>query len=117
MSIGALRALVVATNFDHLSVPATVRRPEPDDTPIETEVIWLTDDVSAIPPGQEFNRRDRRRVLALKVADVPTVPYGTRITAALNTDGADDQGWIVDGIDRYEAEHVRVVVRPDDEAS
>jgi len=111
MAIGEIRALVVATNFANLSVAATVTRP--DETPIETIAIWLTDETEDRPTGQDFSRRDRRRVLALKTADVPTVPLGTRITAALPVVDASDQGWVVDGFDRYEAEHVRVVVVPD----
>lgn len=108
MGIAELRALVVATNFANLSVPATVT--VPDGTPVETTVIWSTDETEDRPGGQDFSRRDRRRVLSILKADVPEVPLETVVTAALPVVGAVAQDWKVDGFDRYEAEHTRVVV-------
>jgi hypothetical protein len=105
----AWRAMVVDLNFATLGVAATVTRPAPDDTPIETTAIWVTPTTQDVPGRPEYQRRDPIRVMALKHVDVPTVPKGTRIEAA-ERDGEDARTWRVDAVERVEADHVRVIV-------
>lgn len=113
--LSTLRGLVVAQNVRTFGVPATVTRPAPDDTPIETSgAIWVTPVTEEQPSGVAFSRRERRRVLALLTSEVPTVPRGTVIEAPDERDG-DTQRWVVQSVEIAEAEHVRVVVVPADE--
>lgn len=109
MDNGPLRALVLDINLTTHGVPATVTRPFPDDTPIVTRGIWLTWDTDAPPTGTEFQRREPRKVLALRRLDVPTVPRGTVILAP-QKGGDTVQAWRVDGTETVFADHVRVIV-------
>src|SRR3990167_3916030 len=109
MSVAALRALVRDVNFATHGVAATVTRPAPDDAPITTTVIWLVPVADQAPGGAEMGRMDHRRVLAVRRDEVPTVPRGTRISAAELPDGT-VLDWIVDGTDRVEPGHVIVLV-------
>jgi hypothetical protein len=110
-----LRALALDLNLSAHGVDVTVTRPAPDDTAIATRGIWLTTETVDVPAG-EFSRREPRRVMALRRANVPTVPRGTLIEAPEKSGDAVTV-WRVDGIDRLEADHVRVIVLPvgDDE--
>ena len=94
-------------------VPATVTRPEPDDTPIETTVIWVPPIPTDFPPGFDAQRQEPQRILALPLVDVPTAPRGTLIEAPDVLNG-EAQRWLVDGFDRYEFDAMRVVVVPDE---
>lgn len=112
----ALMGVLREVQFDlqPRAVDATVTRPFPDDTPIETRVIWLAPITGGVPTGLEFQRRDVRRVLAVRRDEVETVPRGTFIEAPEHP-GQDDQRWRVDAIDAEFPDHVRVVVVPDPE--
>ena len=120
MDILALRGLVVASNFSAFSVPATVTRPFPDDTPIMTTAIWCTPGNSTQvfmdsgPASFDMQRREKHRVVALMVADVQTVPRGTRIDAA-ESNGGPVQAWRVDGTEYADAFHRRLNVVPETE--
>lgn len=110
MSNSALRALVLTSNISAFGVTATVTRPAPDDTPIETTVLWATPATEDRPIGSsDFVRREQRRTVALLTADVPTCPKGTVIDAADERNGT-VRRWRVQGIDVIEAEHVRAIV-------
>jgi hypothetical protein len=119
MSYADRRAKVLSTNFKTFAVDATVRRPAPDDTPIETlraeggGLLWLTPDTEASPDGQSFSRNGAIRVAALRTSDVPTCPIGTLIQAP-DERGGDNRGWRVTDFLREETEHVRVMVREDE---
>jgi len=97
-------------------VPATVTRPAPDDTPIDTEVIWLPPPPTDVPFGLELQRQEPKRILSIPLADVPTVPTGTLIACPEVLAGAVQQ-WTVDGFDRYEFDAVRVIVVPAEDAT
>jgi hypothetical protein len=97
--------------LDSLGVSATVRRPAPDDEPIETTVIWVGPLPMEVPISGEFQRQEPLRVLAIPLSDVPTVPSGTLIEAP-EEKGLASQTWKVDGEARREYDHVRVVVVP-----
>lgn len=102
--------------FSAFGVPATVTRPAPDDTPIETTVIWSPPDTVESPGGAVFQRADQRRVLTVRRDEVPTVPRGTQVVAA-ERDGDDIQHWRVDGPMRADADLIQVIVVPDPEGS
>lgn len=112
MDLGGLRTLVRDLNFSAHGLAITVAVPDVDETPIETTGIWLTPVTDDVPTGAEFRRRDVRRVMALSKSDVDSVPRGTIIMAP-ESSGGTTQRWRVDGIDRVEAEHLRVVLVPD----
>jgi hypothetical protein len=106
---GSLRALALELSRDVHGVDATVTRPEPDSEPIATKGIWITTTTEDVPLGVEFQRREPRRVMALRRADVPTVPRGTLIVAPEKS-GDDAVTWRVEGTERMEADHTRVIV-------
>lgn len=109
MDLRALRAMAITLNWDVLGVDVTVTPPGGD--PIETRGIWVTPLTEQVPVGLDFTRAERRRVIALKKADVPSAPRATVILAPES--GSDTAvAWRVDGTDRIEAEHVRVTVVP-----
>ena len=114
MDLGALRALVSDVNFSAHGVPATVTRPFPDDTPIETIGIWLTPITEDVPLGVDFQKREARHVFALQRSTVPTVPRGTIILAPEWSHGTALR-WRVDGHVQREADHTRVTVVPEPE--
>lgn len=113
MGLSTLRALVVNTNLRAFGVSATVTRPAPDDTPIETTIIWLTPPTEDVPTGASHQRRDAIQMLAIPRSAVPTVPRGTQV-AVPGPLGGDVLTWRVDATDRVEADHVRVIVMPAD---
>lgn len=92
-------------------VPATVTRPAPDATPIETTAVWVPSATEGQPIGMEFQRQVAIRVLALPRDLVPTVPRGTLVVAPEML-GGDVRTWRVDSTDRIEYDHTRVVVLP-----
>lgn len=97
--------------FEAFGVPATVTRPEPDDTPIATSVIWESWPTEDAAGGFAVQRREPRRVLAMRLDQVPTVPRGTVIQAPEQA-GAAIKRWKVDGFDRLETEIGRYIVIP-----
>lgn len=109
MEYHALRTLVLASTWATFGVAATVRVPDGD--PVSCRVIWVTPPTDAAPTGAEFQRRDQRRSVAIRRADVPAVPRGT-VIEAVEKDGDAARTWVVDGTLVVEAEHVRVTVVP-----
>lgn len=117
MDLGSLRALALDLNLSAHGVPATVTRPAPGNTPIETRVIWVTPITDLMPEGMAFQRREQSKVLAIPRDEVPTVPKGTTIVAP-GPPGGDTTPytWKVDGTDRIDADHTRVTVVKDEAA-
>jgi hypothetical protein len=95
------------TALDAFSVPAVVTPPE--GTPIETRGIWVSPTTENRPGSIDLKRREPTRILALPLADVPSVPRGTAIVAP-EMDGLEARRWRVEGFDRLEVDHVRVIV-------
>jgi hypothetical protein len=92
------------------AVDAVVTRPAPDDTPIDTRVIWITTRSEDVPIGAEFTRREpNQRVMALRRDQVPTVPRGT-IVLAPEQRGGPILGWRVDSFELQEVDNHRVRV-------
>ena len=109
MDLGPLRALTLDLNVSAHGLPVTVTRPAPDDAPISTSGIWVSPTTEDFTSGLDVQRRAPRRVLVLTKAAVPTVPKGTLILAP-ETAGGRTRAWRVDGVDRVEADHHRVVI-------
>lgn len=109
MDLGPLRALTLSLNQSAHGVPATVTRPSPDNTPIDTRVIWLTNVTDGVPANLELQRRDPHRVMVLSRAEVPTVPRGTYVMAPEKAGDATER-WRVDGTERVDADVVHVTV-------
>lgn len=105
--------------FAAFAVEATVTRP--NEAPIETEAVWMpTSHNSQFALGEidnhhlEIMRTVRRRVIALRVDEVPAAPVGTLIEAP-EASGAPVQSWLVDEIGYVENDLLRVFVRPLDQ--
>ena len=112
MDLGPLRALALEVNLQAHGVDITVTRPAPDNTPIEgIKGIWLTPITEELPDRMDFQRREPRRVMALRRTDVPAVPRGTLIVAPEKS-GDDPRPWRVDSLDRSDADKTHVVVLP-----
>ena len=107
MGFGTLRERVVSRSFALFGVPITVTLP--DSEPIATRGIWLTPETEEVPFGASYQRREPKRVMALKKSDVPTVPRGTQIVAP-EKDGDEMKRWRVDSFELAEPEHHRVVL-------
>lgn len=119
MDVLELRALVCDANFAAHGVPVVVTRPSPDETPLTTVGIWFTPGLTgpflaSVPGGFDLQRKDRHRVMAIKVADVPTVPKKTRVAAA-EVSGGPVLTWRVDSTEYEDAHHRRVVLVPETE--
>jgi hypothetical protein len=97
-------------------VPATVTRPAPEDTPIETTGVWVSPTLMEMPVGMDLQRAERRRIFSLRRDAVPTVPRGTLIEAPERESDAVLR-WRVNGIEMADADHVRVIVIPVPEES
>jgi len=74
-------------------------------------VLWLPPVTVENPQAAEYRRAEARRVLALKVSEVPQVPRGTTIVVAEQT-GLADATWSVDETERVDPDHWRVMVVP-----
>lgn len=108
MDFSALRALATQINFSVLGITVLVTRPDVETT--ETLGIWMTPVPEDRPIGPGFQRRDQRREMAIRrTAEIDTVPTGSVIEAPERS-GDEAKRWKVDGVDRTEADHVRVVL-------
>lgn len=104
MDLGGLRRLVRDLSFQAHGVPAIV-------SGVDTRIIWLTPATEIIPTGNEGQRAEARRVMAIRRDEVLSVPRGTIVTVTEH--GLTEPGaWRVDGTERIEPDHVRVVVVP-----
>lgn len=99
----------ISACFAAFGVAATVTRPPRDDAPITTTGVWITPLTPELPGGMGLQRREIRRVLALRRDQVPTVPRGTIISAPEYA-GQTPKTWRVDGYELEEADHHRVIV-------
>lgn len=109
MSLDALEALALQVTFDVAGVPATVTLS--GGQPIVTSAIWLEPILIDAPASTDLQRRNVRRVVALRKADVPTAPRGTRIDGA-EREGGPVLSWRVDEADAADPVHMRVIVVP-----
>ena len=128
MDVLGLRSLVLDVNLSVYGLDVTVTLP--GEAPIATQGIWQTpvrtaandqirDVTGASDRGGDWWQSDpRRKVLGLPRTDLPTpavgapvVPLGTQI-AAPEIQGGTVLSWVVEGTEREEAEHVRVIVVP-----
>ena len=112
MDFGALRTLVRDLNFTVHGVPITVSRPTLDEVPVATRGIWVLPQTDGMPGGNDFQRHEPVRVMAISRDAISSVPRGTVILAPERA-GTFERQWRVEGVDRIEADHVRVVLVPD----
>lgn len=115
MDFGSLRMLAHQAAFSTMGVAATITRPEPDDTPITTTVIWLssvTED--AFGGGMDLQRREAKRSFAVMRSAVPSMPRGSKLSAP-DLPGGTVRRWRVDGVERAEPDQMRyrAVLDPD----
>jgi hypothetical protein len=108
VDLSALRAQVLALNFTAHGVDATVTPVGLDEIP-DIRAIWLTDETTEQPAAAIAGRRQALKGMAFRKADVPSLPRGSRILAPLPT-GGDPIEWVVDSLERSEADHWRVLV-------
>jgi hypothetical protein len=109
MGLDAAWAIGVTAQFALMGVPATVTRPAPNDTPIETTIIWVDPATIDDPTAARFPRRERVRIAAVRREAVSEAPKGTSIEAA-ETQGGTPKNWIVDGTERVDTDQLRVKV-------
>jgi hypothetical protein len=109
--LGGLRDLVRDLNFGVHGLAVTVT--PPNAIPVETRAIWVTPITEAFPMGFDVQRRVAPRVLALRRDAVPAVPRGTLITIAPVAPATLQEVWRVDGMERAEGDHWRVLVVPE----
>lgn len=116
MDLASLRALVVELNFDAHGRDAVITRPAPDETAIETRIVWMTAVQDLNPVGlddqrfqPDFQRRDPIRILAIRRDHVPTVPRGT-VIATTEWGSETETTWRVDGTVERHPDHIKVAV-------
>lgn len=110
MELGALCDLVLDVNFDLQGVPATVTLP--GQAAIDTRVFLLGKLMEDNPVGKDFERREPRRVIAIKRDVVANVPRGTIIVAP-EKPGGTERSWQIDGMQSTERDHYRIIVIPE----
>lgn len=99
----------IALPFADFGIDVLVTRPAPNDTPIEATGIWMTPSTLDVPVSGGFQRREAKRAMALRRSEVPTVPHGTVILAAL-PGVTTATHWRVDAPEIEEAEYVTVTL-------
>ena len=110
MDLQPLRELVRDLNFDAHGIPVTVT--PPNEAAIATRAIWLGPLDEDMPTVRDLNRREPRRIVALRLDEVPDVPRGT-IIAPSETIAGVSGNWQIDGIESTERDHFRVIVTPE----
>jgi hypothetical protein len=104
MNFDTARTAAVDANFGVYGVPATITRPAPDDTPVSGTVILRVESLPEQRPfGQDFQRREGRRVLSVRRDDfAAALPRGTTVVAP-ERKGGTDKTWTVEGQERADA--------------
>lgn len=114
MDISAVRAVALEANFAAHGIDVSVQLP--NEEPVDAVGIWLTPINEDMPTSAPFSGQRPNRVIALRRSEVPSLPRGARITAPEQS-GGDSRVWFVDGVERDEADHHRVHVVLDAEAT
>lgn len=110
MAIGAVRALALTAQFATFGVAATVT--PPDGFLVSATGVWVSDVLEQMPVGHDFQRRDPRRVMAFLRTELADVPARGTVVVAAEYGGGAARTWKVDGLDKVDAEQVRVVLVP-----
>jgi hypothetical protein len=105
-----LRALVLETSFAVHGVDITVKRPAPDNDPIDTRGIWLRPLHQEAVPYGNLHKRDPHRILMIPRSDVPTMREGTLVEAP--DEAGVDRRWRVETHDLTEADYWQLVLLP-----
>ena len=109
MDLGGLRDLVLERNLSFQGVDITVRLPFA--ASVASTGIWRSSLLEDVPEGDDMNRRSPRRAMALPLAEFPSVPIGTTITAP-EKPGGTATNWKVDGYIEVEDNHITVALIP-----
>jgi hypothetical protein len=110
VDINAIRSLALSAAVASMGVTATVT--PVGEVAVETRGIWVEYPNETMPVGHDFQRREPRRIFALPLAGLPGVPArGSRIVT-VPFGGTAPRTFQVDGVDRTEADHVRVILSP-----
>ena len=80
----------------------------PGGDPVTTTVVWSAVETVAVRVG-EHERAEARRMVSIPLADVPSVPRGTLISAP-EVNGETARSWKVDAIERIDVDHIRALV-------
>lgn len=112
MGLGSLENLSNDIIFDVMSVPATITRPEPQTDPIAVSIVWMTPTTEDTIGAFATQRREKRRVFAVRTAQISSIPRGSIVVAA-DEFGGNAKRWRCDGPDRSEADLNRYIVIPD----
>lgn len=102
-----MRALVSSLNFDVHGVPGTLTVPTM--APVDVRVIWLVPDPEEVPVGARLSRVESRRVACVQRNVIAAVPLDSDLVAPEHAGGV-DRTWRVDGFDRREPDHHRLIV-------
>lgn len=81
----------------------------PGADPITTQVVWMPPTPDLVPTGLDLQAVSQRRILAIPRSTVPSCPRGTRVVVA-EEDGGSPRAFVVDGPEREEVDHLRVVM-------
>src|SRR4051812_7503465 len=94
--------------MDAFGVAATVTRPAPNNSPIQTTVVWMgPSDMDSGDPS--FERREQRRQLSILKPAVDAAPIGTLISAPEYEDGP-VKAWRVASCLHARFDETRVIV-------
>lgn len=107
MDLDPLRVLVADKGAAILGVPATLTTPS--GAPITTKVTWGREFAEEQPSGREMERREPKRVMAIRRSVVEEIPRGTLINA-VGPLGEAATDWQVEGLDRVTRGHFHVIV-------
>lgn len=115
MGVGPLETLATGIVFSVMGVSATVHTAD-DVTPVSITGVWqtwLTEDALS---GAQLQRREPKRVFAVRLSESAALPRGTIIEAPEDP-GTSIKRWRIDGVERQDADLMRYIVVPAPDAN
>ena len=108
MDLALLYSTSLSALYGALGIPMTVT--PVNGSPANVTGIWMTPTPTDLPTT-DLRRRDRKRAIAFRRSEVPTLPLNSIVNAQeVGADAATN--WRVDGFDRESAEQWFAVVVP-----
>lgn len=111
MDLGPILDIAGEIAFDNAPLSVNIVVVPLQGLPVTTRGIWDRSIEEDTPVGRDFNRREPRRVMAIRRTDCPEVPRGTVITAP-ERDGSELRNWQIDGVESTEPDHIRYLLVP-----